>query len=88
MKKLLRKECLLTAPAVTYFFLIFSFMAVIPGYPIAVGAFFLCLGLFYSYQSAREANDILYTAMLPIKKTDVVRAKFVFAVFYELISLA
>ncbi|MBQ7549157.1 MAG: ABC-2 transporter permease [Clostridia bacterium] len=88
MKELFRKECLLTAPAVTYFFLVFTLMAIIPGYPIAIGAFFLCLGLFYSYQSAREANDLLYTAMLPIKKSDVVRAKFAFAVFYELISLA
>ena len=45
--------------------------------------FFLCLGLFQSFQTAREANDLLYTALLPVAKTDVVRAKYLFCGFIE-----
>jgi hypothetical protein len=84
MKTLLKKEATLTAPPITYLFLAFALMALIPGYPILLGAFFICFGLFQSYQSAREAGDILYSAMLPVRKRDVVRAKFAFAACIEL----
>ena len=83
MKELLKKEAFFTAPKLTWIFLAFSLMALIPGYPILTGAFYICFGLFQSYQTAREANDILYTAMLPVKKTAVVRAKFAFACLIE-----
>ena len=78
MKSLLIKEIRLASHPLTYFFLAFSLMALIPGYPILVGAFFICFGIFRSFQASREANDILYTALLPIDKADAVRAKFVF----------
>jgi hypothetical protein len=55
----------------------------IPGYPILVGGFFVCLGLFQSYQNAREQNDVIYTALLPVRKTDIVRAKIGFTVLIE-----
>jgi hypothetical protein len=60
-------------------------VALIPGYPIVLSAFFVCLGLFYSFQAARENNDILYTALLPVRKTDVVRAKFIFVIFIQMV---
>lgn len=86
MKELLQKEIFLTASPLTYFFLAFSAMTMIPGYPILVGAFFVCLGIFYSFQSAREYNDTLYTALLPVRKSDVVKAKYAFTVAVQLIS--
>ena len=55
-----------------------------PGYPILVGSFFVCLGLFQSFQTAREANDLTYTALLPVEKRDVVRAKYAFCCFIEI----
>ena len=66
--KLLKKDLRLALSPLTPLFLLFSFMALIPRYPILVGAFFVCLGVFYSFQQAREAGDILYTVLLPIRK--------------------
>lgn len=86
MNKLLKKELRLTAAPITYFFLAFALMTLIPGYPILVGGFFITLGIFYTFQMARESNDILYTALLPCKKQDVVRAKYTFCVLIELLG--
>ena len=85
MKSLLDKEIKLAASPLSFFFLAFCLMALIPGYPIVLSAFFVCLGLFYSFQAARENNDILYTALLPVRKSDVVRAKFIFVVFIQMV---
>ena len=84
MRDLLTKEFRLSAHALTYVFIAFGAMAMIPGYPILVGAFFVCLGIFYSFQMGRENNDILFTVLLPIRKTDAVRAKYAFTVIIEL----
>ena len=83
MKNLLKKELALTASPLSYWFLGFFLLTFTPGYPILVGGFFLCLGLFQSFQVGREANDVTYTALLPVKKTDVVRAKFAFCLAIE-----
>ncbi len=84
MIKLLKKEMKLAASPLSYIFLAFGLIAFVPGYPILMGSFFVCLGLFQSFQYAREANDITYTALLPIAKSDVVRAKYAFCVMVEL----
>lgn len=84
MIKLLKKEMKLAASPLSYIFIAFGLMAFVPGYPILVGSFFVCLGLFQSFQSAREANDITYTAFLPVAKGDVVRAKYAFCIVVEL----
>ena len=86
--KLVCKELKLATSPLTWFFLAFGFMTLIPGYPIALGAFFVCLGLFQSVQLYREANDILYSALLPIPKKDVVTAKYLVTVMFQLIALA
>ncbi len=88
MKNLLIKEMKLASSPLSYLFLAFAFMTLIPGYPILVGSFFVCLGIFQSFQSIRETNDILYTVLLPIDKRDAVKAKFVFVCFIELLALA
>ena len=86
MNKLLKKELRLTAAPITYFFLAFALMTLIRGYPILGGGFFITLGIFYTFQMARESNDILYTALLPCKKQDVVLAKYTFCVLIELLG--
>lgn len=83
MIKLLKKEMKLTASPLSYIFIMFGLMAFLPGYPILVGTFFVCLGLFQSFQCAREANDITYTVLLPVAKSDVVKAKYMFCVVIE-----
>ncbi len=84
MKTLLKKEMRLSASILSYLFLGFALMALLPGYPILCGVFFITLGLFQSFQNAREANDIVFSALLPIAKRDVVKGKFLFCVFIEL----
>ena len=83
MKNLLTKELRLTATILSYLFILFVVMTLIPGYPILVGAFFICLGIFYSFQLGRENNDILFTVLLPVEKSDAVRAKYLFTVFIQ-----
>lgn len=61
-------------------------MTMIPRYPILVGSFFICLGIFYTYQQVREYDDITYTVMLPVRKKDVVSAKYLFVLFIELMA--
>ncbi|MBQ9412736.1 MAG: ABC-2 transporter permease [Oscillospiraceae bacterium] len=78
MKNLMIKEWKLAASPLTKFFLLFTLMTLIPGYPILMGSMFVCLGIFYSYQSIRENGDILYSLLLPVPKAQVVRAKYLF----------
>lgn len=84
MKNLLIKEFSLATPLPTFLFLGFALMTFLPGYPILCGAFFVCFGIFQSYQTAREDNDILYTVLLPVKKSDVVTAKYAAAAVLQL----
>ncbi|MBQ5756516.1 MAG: ABC-2 transporter permease, partial [Erysipelotrichaceae bacterium] len=84
MKALIKKELRLSASILAYLFIAFGFMTLIPGYPILCGVFFITLGLFQSFQYAREANDIVFTALLPVAKHDVVKGRFLFTVFIEL----
>ena len=84
MKALIQKEMRLSASILSYLFLLFALMALLPGYPILCGVFFVTLGLFQSFQNAREANDIVFSALLPIAKRDVVKGKFLFCVWIEL----
>ena len=84
MKKLFYKEMKLSANPLTYWFIIFSAMTMIPRYPILVGSFFICLGIFHTYQQIREYDDVTYTVMLPVKKRDIVTAKYLFVLFIEL----
>ena len=86
MKKLFYKELKLTANPLSYWFIAFSAMTMIPRYPILIGSVFICLGIFYTYQQLREYDDITYTVMLPVKKQDVVTAKYLFVLFIELMA--
>lgn len=88
MIRLLKKEMKLAASPLSFIFIAFGLMAFVPGYPILVGSFFACLGLFQSFQSAREANDITYTSLLPVAKSDIVKAKYAFCIVIELCYFA
>jgi len=85
---LLSKEVRLVAPPITYLFVGFSAMALLPGYPVLCSAFFVSLGIFHAFRSAREANDLVFSALLPIAKRDVVKGKLQFVLLIELISFA
>ncbi|MBQ7720473.1 MAG: ABC-2 transporter permease [Clostridia bacterium] len=84
MINLLNKELRLSAHLLSYLFLAFSLMALIPGYPILLSAFFICFGLFQTFQNGRETNDVLYSALLPIDKKDVVKARYIFVCLIQI----
>ena len=78
MRNILRKEMRLSASVLAYLFTLFGLMFLLPGYPILCGAFFACLGLFQSFQTAREANDLVFSVLLPVAKKDVVKGRYLF----------
>ena len=86
MTKLLNKEFRLASSPLSWIFLAAAVMTLLPGYPILMGAFFICFGVFHSFQNAREANDVLYTVLLPVRKRDFVGAKYAFACCIQLIG--
>lgn len=86
MTRLLNKEFRLAASPLSWIFLVAAGMTLLPGYPILMGAFFVCFGVFHSFQNAREANDVLYTVLLPVRKRDFVRAKFAFTCCIQLLG--
>ena len=87
MHKILLKEIKLSASILSFLFILFGLMFFLPGYPVLCGAFFVTLGIFQSFQNARETNDILFSSLLPIAKHDIVKGKYLFVCFIELCSL-
>ena len=83
MRNILRKERKLSASPLSYLFIVFGLMFFLPGYPVLCGPFFVTMGLFQGFQTAREANDIVFSALLPIRKTDVVKGKYLFVCMIE-----
>ncbi len=88
MRDIMRKELRLSASPLAFLFIAFGLMFFVPGYPVLCGAFFVTLGLFQSFQTAREANDIVFSALLPIAKSDVVKGKYCFVCFIEACAFA
>ncbi len=86
MNNLIKKEFKLSAHILSYLFILFGFITLVPGYPILVGVFFSCLGIFQSFQSYRESNDIAYSILLPVSKKSIVEAKFIFVCCIELLT--
>lgn len=87
MKNLLVKEFKLALHPVNIIFIPLSAMVLIPNYPYYVIFFYTCLGIFFICQFGRENNDVYYTITLPVKKSDVVGARIIFACVLELIQI-
>ena len=87
MRNIMLKEMKLSASVLAYLFILFGLMFLLPGYPVLCGAFFSTLGLYQSFLYAREANDTVFSALLPIAKKDVVKGKYSFVCMIELCTL-
>lgn len=84
MKKLLQKELTLSVHPTMYLFLALSAMLLIPQYPYYVVFLYTCLAVFFTFLTGRETHDIYYTALLPIRKSDVVRARVLTVVLLQM----
>lgn len=87
MKALLYKSFRLVCHPMTLIFAFFGAMLLIPSYPYTLAFFYLMLGLFFSFMNGREQKDIYYSALLPIRKRDTVKASVLFVLVMELASL-
>lgn len=87
MKALLYKEFQLCLNAQTIIFLLLSCLICIPQWPSLVGFLYCFLGIFMIFPYAIGNKDLEFTALLPVKKTDVVKGKMLFCGVLELISI-
>lgn len=87
MKNLLYKELRLAFHPTVALFWLLSAMLLIPSYPYYVILFYSMLGIFFVCLTGRENHDLYFTMSLPIRKRDLVRARFGFVVMIELIQL-
>jgi hypothetical protein len=72
---MLYKEIRLSAHPNLFIFTLLGMLVIVPAYPYGMVFIFGCLGPYITMMYGRETNDIYYTALLPVKKTDIVKAK-------------
>lgn len=84
MKQLLYKEFKLALHPTAVIFLALSAMLLIPNYPYYVTFFYTCLGVFFICLNGRENRDIYYSMLLPIRKRQIVKARFLMVAALQL----
>ena len=85
MKKLLYKEIVLCTNVQIILFAAFALFILIPSWPPAVAFIYPLSGLLTLFPRGLANKDIEYTSLLPIKKTDIVKAKALFIGVIELV---
>ncbi len=85
MMNLLRKELRLTMHPTMPLFLGLAAMILIPNYPYYVTFFYAGLAIFFTSLQGRENRDILYTMTLPVRRRDIVAARILFVMLYEVV---
>ncbi|MDQ0359388.1 ABC-2 transporter permease [Breznakia pachnodae] len=84
MKNLLYKEIRLAAHPNLFIFAALGCLVLVPAYPYSTIFLYGTLGPAITFMFARENNDAVYTALLPVKKSDVVKGKFMLILIAEL----
>ena len=87
MKNLLFKEIRLCIPFQAWLFAAFSMFVMIPSWPALVAFVYPLAGFMTLFPIALANRDILYTSILPVKKTDVVKGKVMLVCFLQLVSI-
>ena len=85
MKQLFYKEVKLCLPLQVPLFFLFAAMLLIPAYPYLVVCFFTCNSIFYMFNQSAANNDLLFTALLPVSKAQVVKARVRFVAAIQMI---
>ena len=84
MGNLLKKELKLVLHPMNVVFLALSGLLLAPNYPYLVTFFYTALGVFMMFQTARENRDVAYMMGLPVRKRDMVKARFALVMLIEL----
>ena len=85
---LLKKEIKLGNSSQTLIWFICAIgMFFIPGYPVYIGPFYITLAIMMTFALNQSSHDILYTVLLPVRKIDTVKARFLYCAMLEVIVL-
>jgi len=84
---LLYKELRLSAHPNLYVFTALGALVLVPAYPYGMVFLLGCLAPFITFMYGRETNDIYYTALLPVKKRDTVKAKCMLLVLVQMAQI-
>ena len=85
---LLKKEITLGNSAQTLIWFICAIgMNFIPSYPVYIGPFYITLAIMMTFALNQSSHDILYTVLLPVRKIDTVKARFLYCGLLEVIVL-
>lgn len=91
MKSLLYKEFRLAMHPLCYVFaLVFPLMLLIPNFPLFIGTLYIIPGftiLFLGANKGKQSNDLFYSALLPIRKKDIVFARMMSVMAMEIMAL-
>ncbi len=85
MKQLFYKELKLCLPLQVPLFFLFVAMLFIPAYPYLVACFFTCNSIYYMFNQSVGNNDLLFTALLPVPKAQVVKARVRFVAAIQMV---
>ena len=85
MKNLLLKEFKLCFLPINYIFLTFAVILIIPNYPCYVSFFYLLLNTFWIFKNGDLNKDLQYSLILPIRKSDIVKARIMSVAIYEIV---
>jgi len=92
MKNLFYKELKLAFhPVIIVFIVAFPFMILIPNYPLFIGFIYICAGypiLFLGANKGKQSNDIIYSALLPVAKKDIIKARMMTLTFMQIVSFS
>lgn len=84
LKILIYKELRLSAHPTLYIFVSLGALVIVPNYPYGVVFLFGCLASMLTIQYGRETNDVLFSALLPTPRNEIVKGKFALACFTQL----
>lgn len=87
MKNLLHKEFALAIHPMVWFFSLLGALILVPTYPNSVFVIYVMMSFIFLFQGGRENNDLFYSILLPVKKSDVVKARFASIATFELLSI-
>lgn len=88
MLKLLLKELKLNVKFPLYLFTLLAAMMLIPSYPIIVGAGYTIMQVFVYLQLCAANKSMEFTAVLPVKRRDIVASTTVVVVFFQALFTA
>ena len=87
MNKLLYKELKLSLNPGIYIFPALSALLLVPSYPYFVAFIYTFVGFITLFIANRESKDVFFTASLPIRKRDTVKARVLTITLIELVQI-